>query len=238
VKRRVSLLVASALLLAAAGAADWLVLHDGSRVETLGPWEERGPLVVFTVPNGALSSIRLSEVDLAASRTLTEEVLAEPVAAPSPPRRAALVITDADITNRVDPESLPDWQRGSGDYDWSEPPAGQEAEAPAAQEAAPRLQVVDWTEANEAAFDGTVIRGTLANTSSELTASIHLAVTLLDREGEPLASVQAALAARTLRPGQSTMFTARFPQILGYGTVQFEQQHTALSYQESGSATN
>ncbi|HET9767963.1 MAG TPA: hypothetical protein VFS60_13995, partial [Thermoanaerobaculia bacterium] len=54
-------LAAAALAAAAAAApaaADWLVMRDGSRVETKGAWEVRGTLVVLTLPNGTLSSVR------------------------------------------------------------------------------------------------------------------------------------------------------------------------------------
>jgi len=37
-----------ALALPAAARADWLVTTEGGRVETRGPWEVKGKLVVFT----------------------------------------------------------------------------------------------------------------------------------------------------------------------------------------------
>ncbi len=54
--------------LASGAAADWLVASDGSRIETTGPFKVEGKLVIFTLPNGTLGSLPLSEVDLEASR--------------------------------------------------------------------------------------------------------------------------------------------------------------------------
>ena len=87
-------------------AADWIVTTDGERIETRGPWEVRGRLVVLTRTNGELASMRLSNVDLEASRRATEEA-ARAAAAPSSetepttteaPRRSKIVLTDDDFT--------------------------------------------------------------------------------------------------------------------------------------------
>jgi len=64
--------------------ADVLVLRDGSRVETKGPFEVRGRQVIFTDSQGQLSALRLSEVDFEASKRATSAppvVEREPVAA-------------------------------------------------------------------------------------------------------------------------------------------------------------
>src|SRR5262245_62955767 len=91
-----------ALAAAAPAAADWLVPRQGNgRVETKGPWQVKGKLVVFTLPDGKLSSLRLSEVDLDASGRATDEAAAAAratPAAPAPaprPREAKVVLTDA-----------------------------------------------------------------------------------------------------------------------------------------------
>ncbi|KAB2962235.1 MAG: hypothetical protein F9K16_09660, partial [Thermoanaerobaculia bacterium] len=68
-----SSLLAAAALVAAAGpaAADWLVMKDGSRLETRGAWKVDGRRVVFNLPNGTLSAIRADEIDLDASAAAT-----------------------------------------------------------------------------------------------------------------------------------------------------------------------
>ncbi len=63
-----------------AARADWLVTRAGDRIETDGGWEVRGRMVVFTRPDGVLSSLRLSEIDLDASAAATAEAAAAEVA--------------------------------------------------------------------------------------------------------------------------------------------------------------
>lgn len=79
--------------------ADWLVTREGARVETRGAWEVRGRTVVFTRPEGTLSSMRLGEVDLEASRAATEAAIAPPPPAPAEdkPRPPVLTLTDEDV---------------------------------------------------------------------------------------------------------------------------------------------
>ena len=63
---RISLVLQVALL-PAAGRADWLILQTGERVETKGHWTVKGKQIVYTALDQTLLSVRLSEVDLAAS---------------------------------------------------------------------------------------------------------------------------------------------------------------------------
>ena len=102
-----SLITASILsLFAISAAADWLVLTDGTAIETRGAWEEQGRLIVFTLPDGTLSSMAAAELDLEASRERTAEASRPeppPVESPEPPARATVVITDADVRRATPP---------------------------------------------------------------------------------------------------------------------------------------
>ena len=101
------------LVIAAAApqaAADWLVTTDGEQIETAGPWEVRGRLLVATLVDGRTVSMRASTVDLPASERLTAETARaaeqEPAAEaqagePAPRKKAAIVLTDADFTRRA-----------------------------------------------------------------------------------------------------------------------------------------
>ncbi|MEE8524590.1 MAG: hypothetical protein V3T72_11720 [Thermoanaerobaculia bacterium] len=95
-------LIAAAVAAASTAAvtqADWLVTRDGAKVETRGAWEVRGRMVIFTQPGGTLSSMRLAEVDLDASRAATEAAAAPPPPAPAEekPRPSVLTLTDDDV---------------------------------------------------------------------------------------------------------------------------------------------
>lgn len=92
-----------ALLLAAAPAgADWLVLKNGTRVETLGPWNEKGKQVVYTtVAEKRLVSIRASEVDLTASREASATL-------PAGQRKLYEDFGDAPDANHLPPPPKPD----------------------------------------------------------------------------------------------------------------------------------
>ncbi len=97
--------LAACWLAASDAHADWLVTRAGERIETQGSWQVKGRMVVFTPPNGSLSSLRLSEVDLDASASATEEAAAA-AARPAPPEpapagRPARVITNDDVGEGV-----------------------------------------------------------------------------------------------------------------------------------------
>jgi len=112
-----------ALALSAAAAlpahADWLVTHEGGQVETKGPWQTKGKLVVFTrADDGALASLRASEVDLDASAKLTA---AAKVKAEAPPPPAAPPTAASRRARRRPPTPVPSSSAtGSG---WTSPAA-------------------------------------------------------------------------------------------------------------------
>lgn len=100
-----------AFLTGAALSADVLVTVDGPTIETSGPFEVRGRQVVFTDTDGRLRSIRLTSVDLEASRRATELALRPPPAPSEPPasqqgrakqKEPALVLTDDNIPSVSD----------------------------------------------------------------------------------------------------------------------------------------
>lgn len=76
-----AILWAGAVALAAFGAvpatADWLVFRGGGLQQTQGPWTAKGSLVLFTGSNRTLYSAKADEIDLAASRFLSEHLKPE-----------------------------------------------------------------------------------------------------------------------------------------------------------------
>lgn len=208
---------------ATAATADWLVLHDGTRIETRSAWKERGGLVVFHLPSGTLSSLPRAEVDLETSRQATVEAeerrsrTTEPE--PQIQREPILVLTDRDVAH-VDPEDLAASSAlataSSGDA------------VPAEAEPASDLTVTGWDWTAKADPAGIEITGTLRNTSQDVAANLVLRVLLLDDEGGMAGRATASLVRAALQPGQTTAFTAFFPGIYDFSTPRFETQSSMI----------
>ena len=207
--RRLRLAAALAALLAALAlpaAGDWLVTREGGRVETQGAWAVKGRLVVFSLPNGTLSSLRLSDLDLEASRVATAAAKAPPPApVPPPPKKPVLVITDADIPRAAAPAE-----------------AAGERGAEAETATRPDLEVVSWSQVEDPANPDVQILGTLRNNSPTLALDVGVMVRLLDADGAFLAETPAILRPDTLAPGGTVVFRALFPGIGSFVNVTFE----------------
>ena len=209
-----TLALAAGLLLAAGlpAAADWLVTRHGGRIETRGPWQQKGKLVVFHTAGGRLASLRMADVDLAASRAVTSgaaaakraRMEARPTPAPAPLREAH-AITDADV-GHVRQVSAPPVTLSAKDQPAE--PAGD-------------LEVGSWERSR--ADDGhVVITGTLRNTSSMVVAGVRVTVHLIDETGAVFAAVPAQLPTAALRAGQQVDFRADFPDVFGFADAQLE----------------
>ncbi len=107
---------------AGAAGADELVTRDGQVIQTRGPWEVRGKLLVFKLADGTLASLRLDEADLEASeRRVREgeqraERARQQALRPSPePPQATVVLTDRDVSHAPDLGELPEPEGGPDD---------------------------------------------------------------------------------------------------------------------------
>ncbi|HEX6204037.1 MAG TPA: hypothetical protein VF100_13625 [Thermoanaerobaculia bacterium] len=196
-------------------AADWLVLRDGTRVETRGAWTEKGRrLVVFTDKDGRLASLRADIVDLGASRLATaeaaraadEEEAATTAPAPAEPSRAVRRITNADIPAGSSPVA-----GGGGRAAAGEAPRGGEA---VGEPAAPGdLQVRDAAQEMDPIDGHLIVRGRLANTAQRTAAAVEVVVHAFGPEGVELGSLPADLGVEALIPGASTPFEAHFHDV-------------------------
>lgn len=178
--------------------ADVLVLQDGGRMETVGSWQVEGPLVVFTLPSGRLSSIRLAAVDLEASYQAASERIVPP-ARPQPVRssKPVMVLTDEDIPRAVD--------RASED--------GADGSAPPGRRSPAGLVVDVWAEVERDEIDGIEIIGWLENRGSEAEEVYAVVVELRDRAGEPIEKATATLEESFIEPRRSTKFRAVFRDV-------------------------
>jgi hypothetical protein len=214
------LVIQSATLLALAGspvAADWLVTYDGVQIETQGPWEIQGKLVVFRLANGALSSMQLSELDLEASDRLTSS-RSRPAQKPqkrtrTAPRKPAFVITDDDVkhvdagrpsTNGEDRESV------------VSAPAAAREEAEGGE-----VAVARWDRVYDDSIDGVVLSGTLENRDNRGHQELSLSISLVSEGGVPAGSAHATLAKKALKGGETTTFRASFPGVPDFDKAEF-----------------
>lgn len=220
-KRFASLLVPVAVLslVALPVQADWLVTRDGARMETKGPWKVKGKLVVFETADGKLSSLRVADVDLDASRRVTEEAVAARAQAEAEPEKAPArkksvrVITDKDVAQAPPPQAAPE---------------GEEPAAATGPASGPGVLVEAWAQERDPEKDHVQIKGTLANASSLTAAELKLKVLIYDETGSLMATSQAAVAKAALTPGQKTEFKADFPGFYSFATIKFEPESRRL----------
>lgn len=193
--------------------ADWLVMRDGSRVETQGAWEVDGRKVIFTRPNGTLSVLRKDDVDLEASAQATaaanapkpevQEETPEPAA-----RKPVLVLNNKNIgpaaVNR-DPEP----QAESAD---GEAAAAPKPPTPGGDRSG-GVEVTSWSSSDSNDVDGLEIQGTLKNNSANIAANVSVSVAVLDQDEQPIFETSAFLRSTGLAPGKSTTFRALLPGV-------------------------
>ncbi len=227
--------LALAAILAAGPAlpakADWLVTREGARVETQGTWKVKGKLVVFHTSAGKLSSLRVAEVDLDASRRTTEDAAAAQAQAAAEPDKPAerkkpvRVITDKDFTPAApvldeQQDEQPDGEAEDGEKASASGPAS-----------GPGLVVETWNQARHPEQDHVLINGILQNASSAMAADVKLKVRIFNEDGALIATSQAALTAGALPPGEKATFKAEFPGYFSFATIKFESESRRLATQ-------
>lgn len=218
-------IVLGIVCLAGFAAADWIVTTDGERIETRGPWTVDGRLIKLTLTNGELASMRVSSVDLEASRRLSEASTASAKEVETPPeqktaespRRAKISLTDKDFTTIRRPR----YTERSEDTE-AEGETGDEA-----SETASALAVIVSEDAQDPE-GGTVLSGILANRSSNAVANVTLTVRLFDVEDQLLAETVAELSSPSLSPNGRASFRARFPGVLAFARVEYEPRSVEL----------
>lgn len=211
-------------MLAGALGADVLVTTDGTVVETSGPWQQRGKMVVFTLDNGQLTALRAEDVDFEATerwRAELEETTATPVAPPPPKAtKARIVLTDADVAH-VEPEFEPvgpaDVPSAPGDAGDASTTADPNAD-PATQSP---VRVTAWDQDEPADGRGRRVFGTLRNDGNSYATDISLEVTVYDDDGAVAGTQRATPLTTALRPGESTSFNLQFTEVYVIGATRF-----------------
>ncbi|MCZ6507599.1 MAG: FxLYD domain-containing protein [Acidobacteria bacterium] len=214
-----------AIVTASSAGADVLVTTDGSVVETKGPWQQRGRMVVFTLANGQLSALRAEDVDFAATTRWREALAA--TAAPLPEDAASapiarIVITDADVAHARPVIEAPDTDDVAND--------DAEATAPAKSS----VRVTAWDEEEPADGRGRRIFGTLRNDGNNFATGITIQISVYDNDGA-IAGTQTTTPVRTsLRPGESTTFSLQFAEVYLIGATRMIVKSLELELDNGG----
>jgi len=187
--------------------ADWLVTNEGGRVETKGPWQMKGKLVVFTrAGDGALASLLASEVDLDASAKATADAKIQATAPPPPvvPQKKLAVLTDKDFRKPA--------------------PAGAAAApdgAPAAARSGP-LVISDWKRVDNPSGDGISVEGTVHNSTNEAMINASVEVQLYNEVGDRVGTASGLLASTSIKADGTVQFRANFPGVFTFASAKFE----------------
>ena len=221
-----ALAVLAALSIAGTADADWLVTRDGARLETKGPWKVDGRRVLFTLPNGALSTIRTDEVDLDQSALVTtqaKEAQAAPAAIALPKKEPVLRLTEKDIPpmTGADMEAAGDAADGANTADTADKDgkAGDDK-----QNAASALEVISWEKTENATGDGLEIFGTIRNGSTNNITTPTVLVAIYDADGGLLATNNGDVNSPQILAGKTANFRVAFPGVPDFASVKFDAQ--------------
>lgn len=200
------LVLAFALASSGALSADRLVLKDGTELETAGPWEVQGRLVVFKRSDGTLASIRASEVDLdkSAQATTIANTPAPEAPAPAPRKPSVLSLTELDLPPVGETE------------------AGADAGAGPTAAPAPALVVMPgWRTVVAADGQSTELLGMVRNDATAPALGVQVVAVLISQSGEVIAEIEGATSSRALQPGQTTSFRVGFENAQPYDRIEF-----------------
>lgn len=201
---------------ASPAGADWLVTREGGKVETRGPWQIKGKLVVFTrAGDGSLASLRATEVDLDASGKLTAEAKIQAAAPPAVevPKKKLAVLTDQNFRKTA-------------------PPAASDGKAPDNKKPAAAsgpLSVSSWKRSQSPEGDGLVIEGTLHNSTGDMIINSAVEVQLYNEVGDRVGTAQGLLTSTSVQPNGSADFRASFPGVFTFADVKFQPQGLPLN---------
>jgi hypothetical protein len=208
--------------------ADWIVTRQGERFEIQGAWQQKGRLLVFTLPNGTLSSIRADRVDLEASKRATEEAKKPPAGSPGAPgaktegkakRKAVIVLTDKDFKKPLPPAPQTDVASSS-------PPSAPALPAKDAKEVPAAVAVESWDRvpAANSKADGIELTGVVRNTSQYYLTKVNVVANLFDDTGTMIAKVSATVDNPVLQPTESSRFHLVASGVFAFATIRWDTQ--------------
>jgi hypothetical protein len=247
-RTRASLLAVLAGLIAGAAApalhADWIVTRQGERFEIQGTWQQRGRLVVFTLPNGTLSSLHADRVDLEASRRATEEAKkraeAPPAGSPGAPgskgegkakRKAVIVLTDKDFRKPLPPAPPTEATSSplpSAPGSPSTPPTASPLSTLSkdAKQVPASVAIESWDRvpAADSKADGVELTGVVRNTSQYYLTKVDVVANLFDDTGTLIAKISAMVDNQALPPTESSRFHLVASGVFAFATIRWDAQ--------------
>jgi len=210
--------------------ADWIVTRQGERFEIQGTWQLKGKLVVFTLPNGTLSSMRADRVDLDASKQATvkakQQAAAPPAAAAKaePKRKAVIVLTDKDFKKPLPEGAAPGAPKTAGAADKPAGAAGGKDNPSPSKSVPNAAEVVKWDRvpASESKAAGAELQGTVRNTSQDILTEVGVVAALYDDNGTLIGRFPAVVDTQQLPPGESSKFHLVANGVFAFAAIHWE----------------
>jgi hypothetical protein len=202
--------------------ADWIVTHKGEKFEIQGAYQVKGKLVVFTLPDGKLSSMRASAIDFDASQQATDRAAKDAAAPPATDevkskRKSVIVLTDKDFQKTPAVADTPPAAPGKDAKDAAEPgkPINRDA-----------VEIVGWDRvpAAESKADGAEITGVLRNTSQNILTEVTVVASLYDDTGNIIAKIPATVDNQALPPNETSKFHLVAKGVFAFTTLKFDTQ--------------
>lgn len=211
--------------------ADWIVTREGERFEVRGAPQLKGKLVVFTLPDGSLSSMRADRVDFDASKRVTEQAKKAAEAPPAvaaeaakPKHKALIVLTDKDFK-----KPLP---AGASDTVGVEAkaPKGKDGKDLPVQDLPSSADVASWERvpAAQSKADGLEIVGMVHNVSTNYLTGVIVVAQLFDDTGALIGRFPATVENQVLRPNESSKFHLVAKGTFAFAAIRWETQGRGL----------
>jgi len=202
IRRAITALALLLFAAASAWAADVVVLKGGTRIELKQPWVQQGNNALLTRTDGTLLSVPVSEIDMKATAAARKapppkpaSSIAAPPASPADAARsvregpqARVKITDSDVGHAAPAEA-------------EEKPSGGITNS--------HLEVADFSQ--EKSGGNLILRGMLRNVGATTATQAKLGVSVLDDQGNRVASGSATLSGPTIEAGNAVAFTGMVP---------------------------
>jgi hypothetical protein len=220
--------------------ADWIVTRKGERFEIQGGWHLKDKLVVFTLPNGNLSSMRADQVDFDASKQATARAKKEAAAPPPAPeeakakRRSVIILTNKDFKTPAPADSA----AGGNSANPSDAKTGGK-DNPSGKDVPSAVEVVTWERvpASESKAEGAEITGSVRNTSQNYLTEVTVVAALFDDNGGLIGRYPAVVDTLPLPPAESSKFHLAANGVFAFASIRWETQAKGFKSQPAAPAT-